>query len=178
MEASRISSGNIELQMTKLQFGSILEQAYGEFEERFEEHGLRTVVKIEREPLPVLADGAQLWRVLENLMGNICKYAKEGTSVYFILEKRDNMAYLSLQNTSAQELTVEADELTGRFVRGDKSRSTEGSGLGLSIAQNLTQLMGGTFRLQTEGDSFEAILVLPLLPQDTADEEQYTGKKI
>lgn len=163
VEASRISSGNIELHMTEIQFGSILEQAYGEFEERFEEHDLRSVLKLEREPLPVLADGAQLWRVLENLMGNICKYAKEGTSVYFILEKEENRARLSLQNTSAQELTIEADELTGRFVRGDKSRSTEGSGLGLSIAQNLTQLMGGTFQLQTEGDQFEAILSFPLI---------------
>lgn len=162
VEASRISSGNIQLDMMEIQLGSILEQAYGEFEERFEEHHLTTVLHIIKEPLLIMADGAQLWRVLENLMGNICKYAKEGTQVFFNLERQEDTAYLSLRNTSAQELTIEADELTGRFVRGDKSRHTEGSGLGLSIAQNLTQLMGGTFQLVTEGDQFEAILTFPL----------------
>lgn len=167
VEASRISSGNIELDMMELQFGSILEQAYGEFEERFEEHHLRVILNIEKEPLCIMADGAQLWRVLENLMGNICKYAKEDTVVYFILEKQGDTACLSMQNTSSQELTIEADELMGRFVRGDQSRSTEGSGLGLSIAQNLTQLMGGNFRLEVEKESFEAVITFPCVTRIT-----------
>jgi signal transduction histidine kinase len=162
VEASRISSGNIELDMIELQPGSILEQAYGEFEERFEECGLHAVLQIDREPLTIQADGAQLWRVLENLMGNICKYAKPGTDVFLTLERRETMACLSLRNTSAETLTVEADELTGRFVRGDASRSTEGSGLGLSIAQNLTQLMGGSFRLHTEQEEFEVTVSFPV----------------
>jgi signal transduction histidine kinase len=162
VEASRISSGNIELDMIELQPGSILEQAYGEFEERFEECGLHAVLQIDREPLTIQADGAQLWRVLENLMGNICKYAKPGTDVFLTFERRDDMACLSLRNTSAEILTVEADELTGRFVRGDASRSTEGSGLGLSIAQNLTQLMGGSFRLHTEQEEFEVTVSFPV----------------
>lgn len=162
VEASRISSGNVELDMIELPLAGILEQAYGEFQERFEERGLKTVWKLEDHPLNITADGSQLWRVLENLMGNIYKYAMEGTNLYIELTGKEGKAYLSFQNISAQEITVEADELTGRFVRGDKSRSTEGSGLGLSIAQNLTQLMGGEFRLQTEGNLFQVILSFPL----------------
>lgn len=162
VEASRISSGNVDLDMMELPLGNILEQAYGEFQERFEERGLKTVWKLEERPLHITADGSQLWRVLENLMGNIYKYAMEGTNLYIELAEKDGKAWLSFQNISAQEITVEADELTGRFVRGDKSRSTEGSGLGLSIAQNLTQLMGGEFRLQTEGNLFQVTISFPL----------------
>ncbi len=164
VEASRISSGNVELDIMRLQFSSILEQAYGEFQERFEERNLTAAWELETRPLYIMADGAQLWRVLENLMGNICKYAKEGTEIRIALKVQDGEAKLSLQNTSAQEIEIEADELTGRFVRGDRSRSTEGSGLGLSIAQNLTQLMGGKFKVRTDGTLFETSVSFPLAP--------------
>ncbi len=168
VEASRISSGNVELDMMRLRFSDILEQAYGEFQDRFQERRLAASWEMEKQPLYIMADGAQLWRILENLLGNIYKYAKEDSTLYIALKRDGEEAELSLKNTSAQELVIEADELTGRFVRGDKSRSTEGSGLGLSIAQNLTQLMGGTFKLRAEGAWFEASVRFPLAKEETS----------
>ena len=166
VEASKISSGNIELQMIRLQFQSILQQAYGEFEERLKERSLIPVWEVEKEPICIVADGRQLWRILENLLGNIYKYAMEGTRVYFELYSEDRTAYLILQNTSRETLTVDGSELTGRFVRGDKSRTTEGSGLGLSIAQNLVQIQNGTFEVKTEGDQFKAVITFPVAVEE------------
>ena len=172
MEASKISSGNIELQMMRMQFQSILQQAYGEFEERLKERSLIPVWEVEKEPICIVADGRQLWRILENLLGNIYKYAMEGTRVYFELYREDRTAYLTLQNTSKETLSVDGSELTGRFVRGDKSRTTEGSGLGLSIAQNLVQIQNGTFEVKTEGDQFKAVITFPV----AVDEEDSFSK--
>ena len=166
VEASKISSGNVELQMMRMQLQSMLQQAYGEFQERLEERGLISVWEVEKEPAYIMADGRQLWRILENLLGNIYKYAMEGTRVYFELYREDRTVYLTLQNTTKETLTVEADELTGRFVRGDRSRTTEGSGLGLSIAQNLVQLQGGTFALSVEGDQFRVTISFPVLADE------------
>ena len=115
-----------------------------------------------KEPVYIQADGRQLWRVLENLLGNIFKYAKENTSVEAVLTCSGGRAVFTLKNISREKITVEAQELSGRFVRGDKSRTTEGSGLGLSIAQSLTELMNGSFRLQAEGEEFSAILDFPV----------------
>jgi signal transduction histidine kinase len=155
VEASKISSGNIELQMVRMQLQSMIRQAYGEFQERLEERSLTPVWNMETEPACIMADGRQLWRILENLLGNIYKYALEGTRIYIDLYREEGRVYLSLKNTSAQKLTVSAQELAGRFVRGDRSRSTEGSGLGLSIAQSLTEIQGGTFELTVDGDLFK-----------------------
>lgn len=166
VEASKISSGNIELQMVKLQFQSMLQQAYGEFAERFEEHALCVVWEVEKEPICIMADGRQLWRILENLLGNIYKYALEGTRVYVELGREDRTAYLTLRNTTKETLTVDAKELMGRFVRGDKSRTTEGSGLGLSIAQSLVQMQGGTFDLSVENDIFQVTVTFPVIPEE------------
>ena len=166
VEASKISSGNIELQMVKMQFQSILQQAFGEFQERFEERSLTPVWEVEKEPAVIMADGRQLWRILENLFGNIYKYALEGTRVYIELFRKDGMVCLLLQNTSKEHLTMDAQELTGRFVRGDKSRSTEGSGLGLSIAKNLVELQNGTFELDCRDDVFQVTLRFPVLSDD------------
>ncbi len=166
VEASKISSGNVELQMMKMSYQGMIQQAYGEFQERLEEHGLTAEWKMEKEPAWIMADGRQLWRILENLLGNIYKYAMENTRVYVTLERVDNMAVLSLKNTSREKLTIDADELMGRFVRGDKSRNTEGSGLGLSIAQSLTELQGGVFELTVDGDLFKAAVAFPLVEED------------
>ncbi len=108
-----------------------------------------------------LADGRLLWRVLDNLLSNICKYALPETRVYIDLEQDNGRVRLSVKNISRAPLNVRADELTERFVRGDASRHTEGSGLGLNIAQSLMELMGGTFRISTDGDLFKVELTLP-----------------
>ncbi|MCD8337528.1 MAG: HAMP domain-containing histidine kinase [Lachnospiraceae bacterium] len=176
VEASKISSGNVELEIVRMQAQSILMQACGEFEERLEEHHLAFSWDMERKPIYLMADGRQLWRVLENLLGNICKYAKENTQVQVVLKraasdipKADNQmpaaeeVMIMLQNVSREKLTVEADELTSRFVRGDESRSTEGSGLGLSIAQNLTELLDGRFELSTQDGLFTVRLYFPIV---------------
>ena len=161
VEASKISSGNVELEMVKMQLQSMMQQAYGEFQERFEERGLSPVWNMEREPACIMADGRQLWRILENLLGNIYKYAADGTRIYIDLYHVGKRICLSLQNTSRETLTMDAQELAGRFVRGDRSRSTEGSGLGLSIAQNLVELQGGSFQIDVEGDLFRVTLGFP-----------------
>lgn len=106
------------------------------------------------------------WRILENLLGNIYKYAMEGTRVYFELYREDRTVYLVLQNTSRETIAVDAQELTARFVRGDKSRTTEGSGLGLSIAQSLVELQGGTFSISVEDDQFRATVSFPVVVDD------------
>ncbi len=163
VEASKISSGNIELQMVRMQLQSMLQQAYGEFQDRFEERSLTPVWEMEKEPVCIMADGRQLWRILENLFGNIYKYAAEGTRVYIELYTEDGRAFLSLQNTSREKLALDdAQELAGRFVRGDKSRSTEGSGLGLSIAQSLVELHGGTFEIAADCDLFRVTIGFPV----------------
>lgn len=166
VEASKISSGNIELNMMRMQLQSMIWQAYGEFQERLEERGLTAVWELCEDPVFIMADGRQLWRILENLLGNIYKYALENTRIYIELRRDGQTAYLSLKNTSGEKLTVEAEELTGRFVRGDKSRATEGSGLGLSIAQNLVQLHGGTFELTVDGDLFKVTMGFPLASEE------------
>lgn len=166
VEASKISSGNIELQMVQMQYQSMIRQAYGEFQERFEERGLTANWDMPKEPVCILADGRQLWRILENLLGNIYKYAKEQTTVQIALKCTDGMAILTLENTAREKLQIDAQELTGRFVRGDQSRNTEGSGLGLSIAQSLTELQGGVFTLSSQEEQFRAAVVFPILQEE------------
>ena len=116
--------------------------------------------------LNAMADGRLLWRVLDNLLSNVCKYALAGTRVYIDLGTRDNRVVVSMKNISRDQLNVNADELMERFVRGDTSRHTEGSGLGLNIAKSLMELMGGTFALSVDGDLFKAELTLRQVPGD------------
>lgn len=163
VEASKISSGNVELQMMQIQFQSMIQQAYGEVQERLEEKQLTARWEMDKEPLMILADGRHLWRILENLFGNIYKYAKEGTQIDLSLHRSGEQAVFTLTNISRETLTIDAEELMGRFVRGDKSRNTEGSGLGLSIAQSLTELQGGTFKLILEGEKFQAVIRFPIV---------------
>ena len=157
IDVSRISSGNVELNMTVLGLRSMVRMAVGEFEDRFEEAGLKTEMEAHTE-LPIRADGDMLWRVLDNLLGNIAKYAMPGSTVKIRIFEEEQKAVCSFENRSKDRIEKSARELEERFVRGDDSRSSEGSGLGLSIAGSLTQLMGGEFRIETDADTFRAVL--------------------
>ncbi len=163
IEASKISSGNIELHMTELNLGQMLRQAYGECSERLEESQLEMEISMEKEPVVIRADGRQLWRVFENLFGNMAKYAMPGTKARLEMKRRQEGVEILFRNICRQKLQMSADELQERFVRGDLSRSTEGTGLGLSIAKSLTELMGGRFQISLEDDSFQAALWFPYI---------------
>ena len=128
VEASKASTGNIALEMTDLNFIELVHQVIGEFEEKFEERNLKMVVHFDEEEAIICADGRRLWRVLENVFGNVSKYAMENTRVYVDVKVDRPNVQLSLKNISAQPLNISAEELTERFIRGDVSRNTEGSG--------------------------------------------------
>lgn len=162
VEASKISSGNITLNMTQIDLVELIYQTGGEFNEKFEVKELTTITHLPKEPVIIMADGRRIWRVIENLYNNVAKYALEKTRVYVDLEVIDGEAHFSIRNISEQVIKVRSDELTARFIRGDESRTTEGSGLGLSIAKNLTVLMGGHLELTVDGDLFIAKIIFPL----------------
>lgn len=162
VEASKASTGALAVEREELDLVQLAEQAKGEYQEKLAAHRLTLVADLPAEPLWVEADGRHLWRVLDNLLGNCVKYALEGTRVYLTLAPWDGQAVLSLKNISREELNIPADQLMERFVRGDESRATEGSGLGLSIAKSLTELQGGAFALSVDGDLFKAVVRLPL----------------
>ena len=155
VEASKASTGNIKLEMNDIDFVEMVQQVIGEFEEKFKEKNLTMMVHFTDEPSIIYADGQRMWRVLENVFGNVVKYAMEGTRVYAEISNRNKKVTFSLKNISAQPLNISADELTERFIRGDVARNTEGSGLGLSIAKSLTELQGGEFKLYLDGDLFK-----------------------
>lgn len=158
LEASRISSGNITLDNSRLDLTELVRQSVGEFSEKLEIRKLQIMVTEPNSPAYIYADSRRMWRVVENLFNNICKYAMEGTRVYVDLEKKDGTITLSVKNISETALNFDPDELTERFVRGDVSRSSEGSGLGLSIAKNLTELQKGEFQIVLDGDLFKVML--------------------
>ena len=158
VEASKASTGNIKLEMNDIDFVEMVQQVIGEFEEKFQETNLTMMVHFTDEPSIIYADGQRMWRVLENVFGNVVKYAMEGTRVYAEISNRNKKVTFSLKNISAQPLNISADELTERFIRGDVARNTEGSGLGLSIAKSLTELQGGEFKLYLDGDLFKVMI--------------------
>lgn len=155
VEASKASSGNVKLEMMTLDLVEMIWQTNGEFEEKFATRNLELVSTLPESSILIEADGRHLWRVLENVYNNAFKYAMEHTRVYTDLEQKDDKVYFTIKNISANPLNVQGEELTERFVRGDVSRTTEGSGLGLSIAQSLTKLQGGTFEILIDGDLFK-----------------------
>ena len=161
VEASKISSGNIELNREKLNLTELLNQSIGEFSEKLEEKNLQTVFEAGERPAYIFADSRRMWRVVENLFNNICKYALEGTRVYIDVQVQNGRVEASVKNISRQQMNVKPDELTERFIRGDSSRSTEGSGLGLSIAKSLVQAQGGTFEILLDGDLFKIVMSFP-----------------
>ena len=161
VEASKVSSGNVKLDMHTIDMVELVYQTAGEFEEKFDNKGLTIVTKLPNTSVWIKADGRQLYRVIENLYNNVAKYAMENTRVYVEIASTEEHAIFSIKNVSEKALAWEnsqAGDLTERFTRGDASRTTEGSGLGLSIAKNLTQLMGGMFDISIDGDLFKATL--------------------
>ena len=161
VEASKISSGNIVLENAQMNLYELIMQATGEFSEKFEDCGLTAVLNDCQDYTTIYADSRRMWRVVENLFNNVCKYAMPGTRVYIDVHNEGGKVEASIKNISQSALNFKPEELTERFIRGDISRTTEGSGLGLSIARNLTELQGGEFIIFLDGDLFKATVRFP-----------------
>jgi signal transduction histidine kinase len=162
IEASKASSGNLAVSTEKVDMHQLVMQAYGEYEEKIEKAGLDIRTNIVEKDVFVLADGKYLWRIIENLLSNALKYSMPNSRVYINIDKNDKYGVLTIKNISAFPLEITPEQLTERFVRGDASRTTEGSGLGLSIAQGLTNLQSGRFTIDIDGDLFKATVEIPL----------------
>lgn len=158
IEASKISSGNETVNLERLNFAEMVQQANGEFAAALEEKGLILVSNVQEEEMYTYLDSKKMWRVLENIYGNIVKYALENTRVYVKLQRKENGMELSIKNISKEELDIKPEELMERFVRGDRSRNTSGSGLGLSISRDLVELQNGKFSIFIEGDLFKVMI--------------------
>jgi len=182
-DAAKASSGAIPVRLENVDMLSLINQGLGEMGSKIEESGLKFIVTAQEESYYVLADGQLLWRVVENLLGNVLKYALPGSRVYIDLKEmpgtngKDAQVLLEIKNVSKNELNISADELMERFKRGDESRTTEGSGLGLAIAKDLLLLQNGWFEIKIDGDLFKAVVMLPRTwPEETdppqADNEQ------
>lgn len=161
VEASKASTGNMNVNIVRTNTREIIEQSLAEYGRRMEQGNLTVIVNIPDEPPQAMADGRLLWRVLDNLFNNVVKYALPGTRVYITSELDGGETVISVKNISRDPLNISAEELMERFVRGDASRHTEGSGLGLNIAQSLVNLMHGKFSLSVDGDLFKAEIRLP-----------------
>lgn len=168
VEASKASTGNLTVNWERLDWAQLTDQALAECGDRLEGQNLTVVRSLPSEPMWVEADGRHLWRVLDNLLTNCAKYAMPGTRVYVDLRQSGEWAVLTVKNISRDALDLPAERLMERFVRGDESRNASGSGLGLSIAQSLTELQRGKFEVSIDGDLFKAVVTLPLAGEDTA----------
>ena len=169
VEASKASTGNLTVNWERLDWTQLTDQALAECGDRLGAQKLTVVRSLPEEPIWVEADGRHLWRVLDNLLTNCAKYALPGTRVYVDLRRSGDHAVLSVKNISRDPLDVPAERLMERFVRGDESRNQAGSGLGLSIAQSLTELQHGRFEISIDGDLFKAIVTLPLAGERPRD---------
>lgn len=165
VEASKISSGNIVLNRERLNLTELLNQGIGEFSEKLEENDLQVIFESSNKPGFIYADSRRMWRIVENLMTNVCKYALAGTRIYIDIAVENGRVEASMKNISRQQMNISPEELTERFIRGDSARSTEGSGLGLSIAQSLTRVQGGEFEIYLDGDLFKVTLSFPVSPE-------------
>ena len=162
LEASKASTGNVNVNLTQLELGILLSQALGEYDEKFSKSNLQVVLNKTDDLLLVMADNRHIWRVFDNILNNISKYAQPNTRVYIDAKRNGKMAEISFRNISKDPLNISGDELMERFVRGDSSRNTEGSGLGLSIAKSLTEVQKGKLDIQIDGDLFKVRLAFPL----------------
>ena len=163
VEISKISSGNITLELVNLNMVEMINQVTGEFDERFKEKSLIPILNLPKEDVVIHADGQALYRILENLYINIYKYALRGTRVYIDLATNENKALLTIRNISAEPVNLDSAMLTERFIRGDISRGTEGSGLGLSIAKSLAEAQNGRLDLSLDGDLFKVVVSFDLI---------------
>lgn len=163
VEASKASSGNIKLTKENLNVAELINQCTGEFEDRFKNNNLDIITSIPKEDICIYADSRYMFRVIENIFSNISKYALKGSRVYIDITKDSDKINISIKNISKEKLNIAPDELMQRFVRGDKSRLTEGSGLGLSISKSLTELQGGTFKISIDGDLFKVDLSFDMI---------------
>ncbi len=172
VEASKASTGALSVHLERLGMVQLVQQALGEFEEKFIQTDLTVVTLYPEEEVWIMADGHHLWRVIDNLLSNCNKYALEGTRVYLEISRQADRAVFSVKNISREPLNIPPEQLMERFVRGDTSRTTDGSGLGLSIARSLTELQHGQFDLSIDGDLFKATVTLPLAPPPEEDQPQ------
>lgn len=163
VEVSKATTGNLDVSLSPCEAGVLLSQAAGEFEERCASCGLELIWTLPEAPIRIMADPRRIWRVFENLMGNACKYSLTASRVYLSLEKKGDNAVITIKNTSRSPLNISPQELTQRFIRGDSSRTTEGNGLGLSIAESLTELQGGKMNITIDGDLFKVTLSFPVI---------------
>lgn len=170
IEASKVSSGNVAVEKMRIDYRQLTMQAIGEMEEKIEEAKLEFRLSCP-EPVFIEADGRHMWRILENMLSNVIKYSMVGSRVYIDIFQTEEHGILVMKNISAAPIDFDATRLTERFVRGDSSRTTEGSGLGLSIAQSLAEVQGGTFGIQVDGDLFKAIVSMQLWRNDPSEEE-------
>lgn len=165
VEASKASSGAVAVNKEQLNLGELINQSVGEFSEKLESANIIPVINLPEEEVLVFTDGRLLWRIFDNLIQNIIKYAQPGTRAYFDLSTEEGKAVFTIRNISREPLNMTAEALMERFVRGDASRNSEGNGLGLSIAKSLTELCGGTFELMLDGDLYKIIITVPLSVQ-------------
>ena len=167
VEASKVSTGNISLNLEKINIVELIKQATGEFEDKFKKRGLEPIINSDQNEINIMADSKYMYRIIENLYSNISKYALENSRVYVDIKMSKTEpvpnVQIEIKNISKDKLNISADELMQRFVRGDKSRTTEGSGLGISIAQNLTELQNGKFELKLDGDLFKVKLTFNII---------------
>ena len=167
VEASKVSTGNIYLNLEKINIVELIKQATGEFEDKFKRRELEPIINADQNEINIMADSKYMYRIIENLYSNISKYALENSRVYVDIKMSKTEpvpnVQIEIKNISKDKLNISADELMQRFVRGEKSRTTEGSGLGISIAQNLTELQNGKFELKLDGDLFKVELTFNII---------------
>ncbi len=175
LEASKASTGNINVNLVPLDSVELVKQVAGEYTDRLQAKKLELVVSLPQREVPVLADGQLLWRVFDNLLSNAQKYSQPGTRVYLDLQEASGQIVVTFRNISAYSLNISGEELMERFVRGDSSRHTEGSGLGLSIARSLIELMHGHFGIVIDGDLFKAQVMLNSLTNSSKNEKNCQG---